>query len=226
MIERWLKNDLSKKRWRRFKRNKPAMVSIFILAFLFFFSFTAEIWCNNKPILLSYQGQLYFPVFRTYHPSTFGNSEDMITDYRSLSLSSDDWAIWPMIRWDPYESNKNVDYYPSPPSKENWLGTDDRGRDVLTRLLYGFRYTMIYALGVWLLSYIVGTLIGSSVGYFGGRLDLLGSRAVEIIETMPTTLLLITVISIFRRIFFGLSFSPYYLIGPVFSTICERSFYS
>ncbi len=197
MIERWLKNDLSKKRWRRFKRNKPAMVSIFILAFLFFFSFTAEIWCNNKPILLSYQGQLYFPVFRTYHPSTFGNSEDMITDYRSLSLSSDDWAIWPMIRWDPYESNKNVDYYPSPPSKENWLGTDDRGRDVLTRLLYGFRYTMIYALGVWLLSYIVGTLIGSSVGYFGGRLDLLGSRVVEIIETMPTTLLLITVISIF-----------------------------
>lgn len=197
MIEKWLKNDLSKKRWRRFRRNKAALVSIGVLAFLFFFSFTAELWSNNKPIVMSYQGRIYFPVLKTYHPSDFGRNDIFVMDYRSLKFDSSDWAAWPLIQWDPFESNSSVDYYPSKPSRQNLLGTDDRGRDVLTRLLYGFRYTMIYAIGVWLLSYCVGTLIGATLGYFGSKIDLVGSRVVEIIETLPTTLLLITIISIF-----------------------------
>jgi microcin C transport system permease protein len=197
MIENWLKNDLSKKRWRRFKKNKVAIASIWVLAILFFFSFTAEIWCNNKPIVMYYQGNIYFPSLKIYHPSKFGRDDIFLMDYRALELQQNDWAIWPLIRWDPFESNSTVDYYPAPPTKDNLLGTDDRGRDVLTRLLYGFRYTMIYAMGVWLLSYCVGTLIGAILGYFGGKIDLIGSRIVEIIETMPVTLLLITIISIF-----------------------------
>jgi len=204
MIEKWLKNDLSRKRWSRFKKNKAAIISIWILAFLFFFSFTAELWSNSKPIMMHYDGRLYFPVITNYHPSDFGRHDIFVMDYRSLHFTHSDWAVWPLVQWDPFESNSTVDYYPSAPTKDNLLGTDDRGRDVLTRLLYGFRYTMIYAIGVWLLSYCVGTLIGASLGYLGSKFDLVGSRVVEIIETMPTTLLLITIISIFSPNLFWL----------------------
>lgn len=204
MIESWFKNDLSKKRWRRFKRSRAALVSMAILAVLFFFSFTAEIWSNNKPVVLYHHGELYFPVFKSYHPSAFDRRDIFVMDYRSIELKPGDWALWPIIQWDPFESNRDVDYYPSSPSAKNWLGTDDRGRDVLTRLLYGFRYTMMYAIGVWILSYLTGTLIGASLGYLGSKFDLVGSRIVEIIETMPVTLMLITIISIFSPNLFWL----------------------
>lgn len=197
MIEKLLSNDLSLKRWRRFKKNRPAVVSAWILVVICFFSFTAEFWSNNKPIMLSYGGKIYSPMLFEYHPSEFSRDDIFVMDYRGLRLNEGDWAAWPIIKWDPYESNSSVDSYPSAPSGDNWLGTDDRGRDVLSRLLYGFRYTIIYAVGVWFLAYMVGTLIGATLGYFGGSLDLLGSRLVEIIEEMPRTLLLITIISIF-----------------------------
>lgn len=197
MIEKWLKNDLSRKRWQRFKRNRSAIVSIYILAVFFFFSFTAEMWSNNKPIILKYQGEIYLPVLFEYHPTDFKRDDIFVMDYRALKLGTGDWAAWPIIQWDAFESNSTVDYYPSAPSRSNWLGTDDRGRDVLTRLLYGFRYTMIYALGVWFLSYLVGTFLGGFMGYFGSTADLVGSRVVEIIESLPVTLILITIISIF-----------------------------
>ena len=96
-----------------------------------------------------------------------------------------------------FESNSKVESYPSAPSSENIMGTDDRGRDVLTRLLYGLRYSLIFAIGAWFLSYLIGVVIGSITGYFGGKIDLVGMRTVEVIQTMPTTLILITVISIF-----------------------------
>jgi microcin C transport system permease protein len=197
MIEKFISNELSLKRWRRFKRSKSAIVSAWILAFIFFFSFTAEFWSNNKPIMMSYHGQTYYPIFKDYHPSEFGREDIFVMDYRALEFGAGDWAAWPLIQWDPFESNGFADTYPAPPSKMNWLGTDDRGRDVLARLLYGFRYTIVYAVGVWFLAYFTGTIIGALLGYFGGSLDLFGSRVVEIIEEMPRTLLLITIISIF-----------------------------
>lgn len=208
MIEKWLKNDLSLKRWKKFKSNRTTMVSLSILIVAIFFSLTAELWCNNKPVIMSYNNKIYFPIFKTYHPQDFNRDDIFVMDYRSLNFQNSDWALWPLIQWDPYESNTKVDYYPSPPTKYNLLGTDDRGRDVLTRLLYGFRYTMIYAVGVWLLSYILGTIIGASLGYFGGKLDLIGGRVVEIIETLPVTLLLITIISIYApNLFFLIVFT-------------------
>ena len=197
MIERFITNELSLKRWRRFKRSKSAIVSAWILAAIFFFSFTAELWSNNRPIVMKYHGTLYFPIVQDLHPTEFERGDIFIMDFRALEFGPNDWALWPLIQWDPLESNSFVESFPAPPSKLNWLGTDDRGRDVLSRLLYGFRYTIIYAVGVWLLAYVTGTLIGSVLGYFGGTLDLLGSRVVEVIEEMPRTLLLITIISIF-----------------------------
>lgn len=198
MIEKYLiKNDLTLKRWRRFKRNRVAMVSIWILLTVTFFSFTAEFWANSKPIILKYQGKIYTPAVADYHPTDFGREDIFVMDYRSLQFGPEDWVIWPLVKWDPFESNTTVDTYPSAPTAVNFFGTDDRGRDVFTRLLYGFRYSIAYAFGVWFLTYLVGTLIGSYVGYVGGKVDLLGARGVEIIEMVPQLLLLITIISIF-----------------------------
>lgn len=198
MIERYLiRNELTMKRYRKFKRNKTALVSVAFLATLAFFSFTANFWANNKPLVLKYQGQLYFPVVFTYHPTQFGNEEIQVMDYKGLQLSDQDWAVWPPVRWDPFESNNDVTDFPSSPSKENWMGTDDRGRDVFARLLYGFRYSIGYAVGVWFLSYLIGALWGAVQGYLGGWFDIVGSRFVELIEMTPQLLLLITLISIF-----------------------------
>lgn len=190
------KNELSVKRYRRFRANKMAYYSLWLILILVFISITAEFWANNRPHVMSYQGQIYFPLFKDYHPSIFGK-EDLVTDYRALPQHEGDWAIWPLIQWDPYESNKSVDSYPSKPTKYNWLGTDDRGRDVTTRLIYGFRYTFIFAIGCWILSYLIGIIAGSVMGYFGGWVDLVGSRAIEVIQNVPVLILLITIISIF-----------------------------
>lgn len=199
MIEgRFIHNELTLKRYRKFKKNKVAIVSIGILLAISFFSFTAEFWANNKPIVMKYHGEIFVPLVFQYHPTRFGREDIFVMDYRSLQFSAEDWVIWPVIQWDPFESNKLVSDYPSGPSRSNWMGTDDRGRDVLARLLYGFRYSFGYAVGVWLLSYLIGASLGSLQGYLGGRADLVGSRLVELIEMTPQLLLLITIIAIFE----------------------------
>jgi microcin C transport system permease protein len=199
MIEgKLIRNALTLKRYRKFKRNKTAVVSVWVLILISFFSFTAELWANNRPLLMKYQGQLYAPFLIDYHPSQFGIEESMVMDYRNFDIGEKGWALWPVIRWDAYESNKTVDEYPAPPSSDNWMGTDDRGRDVLARLLYGFRYSIGYAFGVWFLSYLIGAFLGALQGYMGGKVDMVGSRLVELIEMTPKLLLLITVISIFE----------------------------
>lgn len=190
-------NELTLKRYRRFKRNKLAVFSTLMVLALMFFSFTAEFWANNRPHLMKYQGKIYAPLIFDYHPTEFGREDIFVMDYRALEFQEGDWAAWPLVQWDPFESNSVVDKYPSPPSKYNLMGTDDRGRDVFTRLLYGLRYSLVFALGAWFLSYFFGIIIGSVTGYFGGKVDLIGMRSVEIIQTMPTTLILITIISIF-----------------------------
>ncbi len=187
------------KRYRRFKRNRIAVLSVWLLGLLFLLSFTAEFWANNKPHVMKYQGKLYFPLIVDYHPTVFSRDDIYIMDYRALDLdpAKGDWAAWPLVQWDPFESNQTVAEYPSQPTKYNIMGTDDRGRDVFTRLLYGLRYTLIFSIGAWFLSYLVGIILGSLMGYFGGKVDLIGMRTVEIIQTMPVTLILITIISIF-----------------------------
>lgn len=213
MIEKYLiKNELTLRRYRRFKRNKTAIISLWALFVISFFSFTAEFWANNKPIIMKYNGSIYVPLVKTYHPSEFGREDIFVMDYRALEFKQDDWVAWPLVQWDPFESNSWEAEYPAAPSKINWMGTDDRGRDVLTRLLYGFRYSIGYAFGVWFLSYLIGSMIGSIQGYLGGKADLVGSRFVELIEMTPQLLLLITIISIFE---------PSMLLLVVFSVLFD-----
>lgn len=188
IIEKFIKNDETLKKWRRFKSRKLAVISAWIIGILCFLSFSAEFWANSKPILLKYNKQTYFPVFVNYHPSELNLPEDDVSvSWRELTLDEDDgdFAIWPIIKWNPYESNKEVASYPSEPTAENWMGTDDRGRDILTRLLYGLRYSMTYAVLVWIITFIVGTILGGVMGYFGGRTDFWGQRIVEVLSTVP-----------------------------------------
>ena len=195
MIERWITNDLTRKRWRRFCSIRRAVFSAWIFAIMLFLSFSAEFWANNKPLVLSYQGSIYFPVLKSYYPSTFGQ-EGFVTDYRALDLKANNgWAVWPMVHWDPYESHEKLETYPAPPSHENWLGTDDRGRDVLARLLYGFRYSIAFAVAVWFFSFSLGTFAGAVMGYRGGRVDMVGQRLVEIFDSLPYILMLLTLIA-------------------------------
>lgn len=196
MIQRLLKNDLTRKRWLRFKSVKRAVFSVWVLTFLVFLSLTAEFWSNNLPIVMKYNGSIYVPVLKSYHPSDLG-LEGTLTNYRELNLSEgDNWAIWPLVRWNPYESNEALTTYPGPPSKDNWLGTDDRGRDVLARLIYGFRFSMGFAVSVWLLAFLIGTVAGAMMGYWGGRVDLLGQRVVEIFDSLPYLLMLLALIAL------------------------------
>ena len=198
MIEKWIKNEETLKKWKAFKSRKAAIASLWLVAIACFFSFTAEFWANSKPIAISYKGEIYFPVFENYSPQTFGITDSLYVDYKDLKLGEDDWALWPVVKWDPYQSNKKVDEYPAPPSGENWMGTDDRGRDVLTRLLYGFRYSIAFAVFVWLITFTVGVLLGSVQGYMGGRVDLYMQRITEILSTVPQLFLLIILITVFQ----------------------------
>lgn len=195
MIESRIKNDLTLKRYRRFKKLKRSVVSVWIFIFLLFLSLTAEIWANSKPIIMKYAGQYYVPIYATYHPSVFG-MEGSVTDYRQIDLSKDDsWALWPPVKWDPYESNNTVTSFPGGPTSQNLLGTDDRGRDVLSRLIYGFRYSIGFALLVWFFSYIAGVILGAIMGFLGGTTDLIGQRVIEVFESMPYLLMLITLVA-------------------------------
>lgn len=198
MIENLIQNDETLKKWRRFKSRKLAVASAWIMGICCFLSFTAEFWANSKPIVMKYQGEVYFPIFADYHPSDLGIKSSLVINWKKLVLEEDDFAIWPVINWNPYESNKEVSFYPAEPSGLNWMGTDDRGRDILTRLLYGLRYSITYSIFVWLLTFITGTILGGLMGYFGGRIDFWGQRVVEVLSTVPQFFLLIIIISIFK----------------------------
>jgi microcin C transport system permease protein len=184
MIEKFIKNDDSLKKWRRFKSRKLSLISCWLIGISCFFSFTAEFWANSRPLVLKFNNEFYYPVLKDYHPTLFGEEKSLVTNYRKLELDKErgDFVLWPIIHWNPYESNKEV----------------DRGRDILTRLLYGLRYSISFAFLVWVITFTVGTVLGGVMGYFGGRTDFWGQRIVEVLSTVPQFFLLIIIISIFK----------------------------
>jgi len=199
-----LKNDLQRRRFRLFKKQRRSVFALFALVVLSLLSFSAEIWSNSRPVIMKYQGQIWIPVLREIHPSELGIQDSVVVQYRDLSFQASDWALWPLNSWDPFESNLHVEKYPSSPSAENWLGTDDRGRDIFARLLYGFRYSITFAVIVWALTVAGAIVIGGAMGYFGGRVDLVGQRFVEILSTIPVFFLLIILVAIFEPSLFML----------------------
>jgi microcin C transport system permease protein len=167
---------------------------------LFVVSLGAEFVANDKPIMVQYQGDLYFPVFKTYPETTFGGLFETEANYRdpyvAELIQDDGWMLWPPIRY----SHDTINYEltvpaPAPPSAENWLGTDDQGRDVLARLIYGFRLSVLFGLILTVTSSLIGIVVGAVQGYYGGWLDLGGQRFVEIWSSMPILYLIIVISS-------------------------------
>jgi len=190
--------------WRRFRANRRGFVSLWIFIVVFGTSLFAEILSNDRPILVRYEGEFYAPLLRDYPETTFGGDFRTLTDYhdpfiREQFARPGNWAVYPPnhYRFD------TINYFapspnPAPPSRENLFGTDDRGRDVLARLLYGFRISVLFGLALTVLGLAIGVLTGALQGYFGGRVDLGFQRFIEVWGSIPELYLLLILASVFE----------------------------
>lgn len=195
-------DPLIRKQLKRFRNNRRGYVSFWILTVFFVLSLGSEWICNNKPFVVKYEGSFYFPMFKFYPGTTFGEEHPTEADYKHLAASPEfaknNWMIFPPVRFAPNESMLELPTPPpSPPSSVNWLGTDDRGRDLLTRLVYGFRNSMIFALVTWFFTIIFAYLVGAVQAYLGGRFDFFGQRLIEIWNALPFLYVIIFLLSIF-----------------------------
>jgi len=200
-------SPINQERWRRFRKNRRGYWSLWVFMVLFMISLFADFIANESPIMVRYQNQNYFPIFTSYSELEFGGEFDLAADYRDPFLAdiieADGWMIWPLIRFNYRTINYNLPSpAPSPPTWENWLGTDDRGRDVVARLLYGFRISVIFGFALTLLSSVVGITLGVIQGFYGGKVDLLGQRMIEVWASMPSFFILIIVASLVQPTFF------------------------
>lgn len=192
-------NDVARSRLRAFRSRRLSYYSLLLLSALFAASLVAELWANNRPLVLSYGGVWYTPVFQDYDPGKFGQRDTFVVDYRALekNFAPGDWALWPLIAWGPFESDTSLESFPAPPGGSHLLGSDDKGRDLLVRLIYGFRLSMLFALSVWLLSFSIGVTLGAVQGFYGGRVDFYGQRLSEIWSAVPVFFLILILIAIF-----------------------------
>ncbi len=189
--------------WVRFRRNKLGFVSLLLFCAMVVVSLLAEVVSNDRPLLVRYEGQLYFPVLNDYPETTFGGDFPTPTDYhdpfiREQLRKDGNWALYPLNPYGP----KTVNYFaqePSPakPSWANWLGTDDRGRDLLAQLIYGFRVSVLFALALTAIGTVLGILAGAIQGYFAGKVDLAMQRFIEIWAAIPELYLLIIFSAVF-----------------------------
>ncbi len=194
---------LTLRRLSLFTANRRGFWSLWIFLALFFLTLFAELIANDKPIVLSYQNQLYFPVFKAYSEKEFGGDFETEAVYRDPEVQKlilekgNGWMIWPWVRYSYDTINYDLGRpAPAPPSAENWLGVDDQGRDVLARLIYGFRLSVLFALALTISSSIIGIFAGAVQGYFGGWVDLIFQRFIEIWQGLPELFLLIILASI------------------------------
>jgi microcin C transport system permease protein len=200
---------LTRRRLARFRANRRGWWSLWLFAALFGISLFAEFIANDQPLLIYYDGGLYLPVFREYAETDFGGLFPSAANYHDPYLvdliETRGWLLWPPIRFSYDTVNYNLPVpAPAPPSADNWLGTDDQGRDVLARLLYGFRLSVLFGLLLTLVSSLVGVLAGAVQGYFGGWTDLLLQRFLEIWGGLPQLFILIIVANVITQGFWTL----------------------
>ncbi|MGR3573057.1 ABC transporter permease [Brevirhabdus sp.] len=231
-------SPLNRRRWRNFRRNRRAFWSLILFCVLFGISLFAELIANEKPLIVSYRGEVYFPILNFYPETQFGGDFKTEAIYRDIEVQClirtggldtcfDDpegviadaadgqvagepvqpgWIVWPLI---PYSFNTIVDIQgvaPSPPDANNWLGTDDTKRDVLARVIYGVRLSVIFTLIVTGLASVIGVFAGAVQGYFGGKTDLIFQRVLEIWASTPSLYVIIILFAILGRSFWLLVF--------------------
>ncbi|MCC3303572.1 ABC transporter permease [Sneathiella sp. HT1-7] len=187
---------INRRRLNNFKANRRGYWSMIFFVLLFVISLFAELIANDKPLVVSYQDQLYFPFLIAYPETAFGGDFETEADYRDPFvadlINEDGWQIWPLIRYSYTTINYDLTSpAPSPPDAENWLGTDDQGRDVLARVIYGYRISVAFGVILTIFSSIIGVTAGAVQGYFGGWTDLIFQRLLEIWGGMPSLYILI-----------------------------------
>lgn len=196
-------------RWARFRHNRRGFWSLWIFLLIFLFSLFAELIANDKPLLVRYQGHWYAPVIFNYSESEFGGPFATTADYQDpwlqQQIAQHGWMIHAPIRFGARSINYSTTQpFPSPPSKQNWLGTDANGGDVLARILYGTRISLLFGLMLTLCSCVIGVLAGALQGYYGGKIDLWGQRFIEVWSGMPTLFLIILLSSVVQPGFWWL----------------------
>jgi microcin C transport system permease protein len=190
--------------WNKFKSSNRNKFSLYIFSFIFLFSLFAEVISNDKPIVMNIDNQLYYPILFKYSDKTFGGYFDTEANYKDNFMTSKiskdkNWAVFP-LNPHSYDSINLNNSTPNParPSLHNYLGTDDRGRDVLARLIYGFRLSVLFAFSLTAIGIIIGIFFGAIQGYFAGKVDLYIQRFIEIWSSMPELYLLIIFSSLFE----------------------------
>jgi microcin C transport system permease protein len=179
--------SLNQRRFRNFIKQGRARFGLAILGTIFLFTFPAEIWSNQAPLIFVRDGSYFFPAVRSYSVDDFGITDSFVVDFKALLAQDQEqgkntWAVFPINRWDPYIQSGNI---LGGPSSEHWLGTDNLGRDVTARLIYGVRVSLLYGLLFWMISYAIGITIGSIQGFFAGRTDFALERVKELAEIIP-----------------------------------------
>jgi len=202
-------NPINRRRLHNFRANRRGWWSLRIFLVLLLLTLPAEFLANDRPLVVRHAGSIYFPVFASHPETTYGGEFETEADYRDPFvrdlIEADGWMLWPPIRY----SYRTINYelrqpVPSPPSSDNLMGTDDQARDVLARLIYGFRISVLFGLTLTLCSCVIGIIAGAAQGYFGGLVDLLSQRFVEIWSGLPTLYLLIILASLVEPSFWWL----------------------
>ncbi|WP_184864580.1 ABC transporter permease [Acidovorax soli] len=193
----------SRRAWLRFKRNRLGFWSLVIFCVLVAISLAAEVVSNDRPLVVRYEGKTYFPMLQTYPEKTFGGDFETPTDYLDPFIqqrlsAGDNWVIYTLNTYGPTTLNYFAkEPNPSAPTRDNWLGTDDRGRDMLAQLIYGFRVSVLFGLALTFIGTVLGILTGAIQGFFGGKTDLAFQRFIEIWGSMPELYLLIIFSALF-----------------------------
>lgn len=210
-------SPLAQRRWQNFKKNRRGWWSLWIFLVLFILSLGVEFIANDKPIVVSYDNELYWPVFKSYPETAFGGDFDTEAEYRDEFveelINEKGWMLWPVVRYS-YDTINLASSIPAPAPPfwtlekadgvDNWLGTDDQGRDVLARVIYGFRISVLFGLTLTLFSSIIGVAAGAVQGFLGGWVDLLSQRFMEIWSGLPMLYLLIILASVVEPNFWWL----------------------
>lgn len=202
-------SPLMQRRWQHFKNHKRGFYSLWIFGFLLLLTLGSELIANDKPLLIHFKHQWLAPLLFDYPETRFGGNFETTADYRDeyvqQLIQQDGFMLWPPIRF-RYDS---INYQlqqpaPSPPDQTNWLGTDDQGRDVLARVLYGFRISVWFGLLLTFFSSLIGIVLGAVQGYYGGKLDLFLQRFIEIWSSLPLLFILIILSSLVQPNFLWL----------------------
>lgn len=183
------------RRLRVFLRRPIAVLSLALLCVLGGLGLGAEWVSNSAPIIASIHGRIILPAYATYNRQDVGLEGAGTIDFRELRAELD-WSLWPLLDWDPFENDFSLEETMSGPSKSHLMGTDEGGRDVFARLIYGTRVSFAFAIAVWILTFLLGTALGMLQGYFGGKVDLIGQRLTEVFSSTPEFYILLFLISV------------------------------